>query len=614
MLARIRAFARHTEPSTRVLLAALALMATFTWIAVAARLRPTLVGPVEGVLLFVVTGAALVRARFDRGVTVILLLGLGLYLAYLGYTSFGERNYDGGPQLDYIKYIVQHHKRPPAAHCLICHHPPLYYASSAFVFAFFQSSRLADPAVGIQLFGLFLFMFFLAYGARTAALLLPEKRDQRLAVALMVFWPYSFHNSVRLHNDSMVCAFMAIAVYYVVRWAQQERPRDLYLGALFTALGLLTKSSAYAIVPVFAALLGARFFRSRDKLRFLLRGGVAAALLAGALLLNAHGKETPRMKEGPLCHKILGNACDIDKHQFVGNRVQNYVWLDFEGFLKEPYALAQREGSGRQYFWNHLLKSSLFGTHNTVADRETAYDLNRAVAGIMNVLLLGMIVYMVMGLVTASRRGLRRWSALLLNLASCVAFMAGFRALIPAPHHSDFRHVFHAVILVSIIYAGTVAHFRRKQLALAWGGRLMAFPFVLLSIFYFFPKYDWAMRVTRRVIHHDYVAWSRGVPEGTPWDKASNLFMDGNHVIELAVPDRPTASSVEVTFDNNDRYEIEIQGDTRRKLVVGPAKRKVSGLARYTERVDPPVPGVRVIRVRPLSGDLAYSMGHLTIR
>ena len=48
---------------------------------------------------------------------------------------------------------------------------------------------------------------------------------------------------------------MAVAVFYLVRWWQKERPRDLYLGALFTALGLLTKSSAYALVPVRAALL-----------------------------------------------------------------------------------------------------------------------------------------------------------------------------------------------------------------------------------------------------------------------------------------------------------------------------------------------------------------------
>jgi len=614
MLARLRTATQNPEPSTRVLLTALAVMVAFTTVAVRAHLRPAMVAPVEGVLFFVVTAAALVRARFDRGVIIILLAGLGLYLAYLGYTSFGERNYDGGPQLDYIKFIVKNHRRPPAAHCLICHHPPLYYGASALVFAFFQATRLADPAVGVQLFGLALFLLFLAYGARTAERLLPDRRDVRLATALMVFWPYSVHNSVRLHNDSMVCAWMAMAVYHVVVWAEDERPRDLYLGALFTAFALLTKSSAYAIVPVFAALLATRFLRSRDKLRFALRGAAAAAILAGALALNARGKETPRMKDGPVCHKILGNACDIDKGMFVGNDVVNYVWLDLKTFLQEPYALAQREGSGRQYFWNHFLKSSLFGTHNTLPDRKTAYELNRVAAGIMNVLLLGMILYLVIGLATTKTRALGRWTAVILNLGSAVAFMMGFRVLIPAPHHSDFRHVFHVVILVSIAYAATVAHFRRRELSLEWGGRLLAWPFILLSIFYFLPKHDLAIRLTRRVVHQQLADWSHAVPEGTAWDKESNLFIEENHTVELAVTGRPTVAQVDVTFDNNDRYEIEIEGSGSRKFVVGPAKKKIKGLARYVERIEPPVRSVRVIRVRPVGGDMAYSMGHLIIK
>lgn len=615
MLAQLRILARRTETSTRVLAAALALMVAFTTIATAARLRPMVVGPVVGVLVFVATGAALWRARFERGIVVILLAGLGLYFVYLGYTSFGERNYDGGPQLQYIEFIVKNHRRPPAAHCLICHHPPLYYGAGAVVYAFFNATRLASPAEGLQLFGLVLFMIFLAYGARTAALLLPERRDRLLATALMVFWPYSVHNSVRLHNDSMATAWMAIAVFHVVRWAQQERPRDLYLGALFTALGLLTKSSAYAVVPVLGALLVSRFFRSRDKLRFLGRGAVAVALVAGALLLNARGKETPRMKNGPLCHKILGNACDIDPRMFVENEVENYVYLDLPSFVREPYALAKREGSGRQYFWNHLLKSSLFGTHNTVADRETAYELNRAVAAVMNALLLGMIAYLGIGLVAVNKRRLaRRWAAVILNLASCVAFMMGFRALIPAPHHSDFRHVFHAVILVSIAYAAAVAHFRRAAPALGWIGRLLSVPFLALSIFYFLPKHDLAIRLTRRVVPHDLAAFARSVPEGTSWDEEGNLIIEENHILEFATPERPTVREIEVTFDGNDRYEIEIQGEGNRKIVVGPTKRKGTGLARYVEKIEPPVPAARLVRVRPLSGDMAYSMGHLIVR
>jgi hypothetical protein len=614
LLDRIRAHARHPETSTVVLSMAVGLAVFVAAAAVAARRAPPIVGVIEGVLLVIMFGAALVRARFDRGVIVILLGGLWLYLAYLGYTAYGERNYDGGPQLQYVEYIYQHHKRPPATQCLICHHPPLYYALGAIVYAFFKATRLADVTVGLQIFGLVLFLFFVAYGAKTAALLLPEKRDQRLATALFVFWPYSVHNSVRLHNDSMACALMGIASYYAVKWWKEERPRDLYLGALFTALGLLTKSSAYALVPVIFGLLALRFFRSRDKLRFVLRGALAAAILAGALVLNASGKDTPAAKNAPLCHKILGNACDIGKGQFVENKVQNYLWIDFPSFFAEPYALAERDGSGRKYFWNHLLKSSLLGTHNQIPDRETAYEMNRAVAAAMNWLLLGMVGYLALGATALRRRSIRRWAAVLLNLFSALALMVAFRALIPAPHHTDFRHIFHVVILVAIAFAATVAHFRNRFPPLAWTGRLLAVPFMALSIFYFLPKHDWAIRMTAKVVHYDIAAYGRIATDGTPWDRPANLIIEENHVVELDVKGKPKVSVVDTSFDNNDRYQIEVIGDTTWTKVVGPSRKGATGLTRYVEKVDPPVTGVHTVRVKPLSGDMAYSMGHMVVR
>jgi hypothetical protein len=38
------------------------------------------------------------------------------------------------------------------------------------------------------------------------------------------------------------------------------------------------------------------------------------------------------------------------------------------------------------------------------------------------------------------------------------------------------------------------------------------------------------------------------------------------------------------------------------------------GLVRFIERIEPPVTNVRTIRVRPVSGDYAYGMGHLIVR
>jgi predicted membrane-bound mannosyltransferase len=614
MLARLRGSLRHTAWSTRLLAGGLALTLAFTAIAAAARLRPPVTAPVYVVLALALWTLALARARFDRGVVVILVAGLGLYLAYLGYTDYGERNYDGAVQLQYIEYLVAHHARPPAAHCLICHHPPLYYALGAGVFAFFKATGLAAPTTGLQIFSLLLFLVFLAYGVRTAALFVTTKRDLRLAAALITFWPYSVHNCCRLHNDSLVSTLMAVALYFLVLWSRDDRPRHLYLGALFTALALLTKSSALVLVAVLLVLLAVRFFPARDKLRFLARAGAVALLLTGAVALNARGKERPASASAPLCHQILGNACDINQGQLLPNAPINYLYLDLRSFLEEPYALADREGSGRQYFWNHLLKSSLFGTHNTVPDPRTSYRLNRGIAEIMNVALLGMLAYLALGAISVRSRALRKWGVLLLSLASSGVFMVGFRFLIPAPHHSDFRHVFPAVIPLAAIYAATVAHFRARELALEHVGLLLAVPFLVLSIVYFLPKCDLSIRLTRHTVTRALDPYSRPVPEGTPWDKATNLRIEEDEIVEFALPAGPTVSELDVSLDGNDRYAIELVGETSRTVVVGPVKKAMIGLGHYTERVDPPVARVRTIRLRPLSGDGSYAMGHLMVR
>jgi hypothetical protein len=603
-----------TTANTPAFVAVVAFVALFTPLAVVQHVRLPILAVVYAIVAFAVVGLALARARFDRGTILIVLAGLWLYFGYLGYSDYGERNYDGGEQLRYVQYIVEHKTRPPAGHCLICHHPPLYYGLGALAYAFFQATKLAPPVTGLQLYSLACHMVFVCYGAATARRLLRTRRQLHIATALIVFWPYSIENSVRVHNDTLASTFMGVATFYVVRWAQEERPGDLYVAALVTGLGLLTKSSVYVVAGAMFVLLFLRFFRARDKLRYTRRAAATGLILATALVLNARGKDSPTSKNAPLCHKILGNACDIHQVQWVENTPRTYAYLELKSFLREPYALAERDDAGRKWFWNHLLKSSLFGTHNSTPDRETAYEVNRAVAYAMNGLLLGMDGYLLLGAaVFARRRAVKRFGAALLVLGSCIAFMIGFRVLIPAPHHTDFRHIFSVVVLVSALYAATLGRARAWRPWLEQVGRWLAIPFVALSIFYFLPKHDLVIRLTTHVVHRDLALYSKLVPEGTPWDKPSNLLIEENHIVEFATPDAPTVREVDVSLDNNDRYEIELRGDEKRKIVVGPKLDK-KGMVRYVERVDPPVANVRAIRVRALSGDMAYSLGHLILR
>ncbi|MEO7328215.1 MAG: hypothetical protein ABI193_06535 [Minicystis sp.] len=613
-LRRFTAALRASSWRTRLLAFLIFALVVFTLIAARVRIHPSALTAVYATLVLSLLTLSLLRSRLDRGVIAILAAGVGFYLYYLSYTGFGDRNYDGGAQLEYIQYILTHHKRPPVATCLICHHPPLYYALGALVLGFFNATKLCAGPTGLQMFSLLIFFFFLLYGVLTFQRFTRNKRLLRLATALIVFWPYSIANSVRLHNDTLACTLMAMAFYYALVWYQESKPRHLYLGALCTALSVLTKSSGYVMVLVLLILLAARFFTTHDRARLLRRGLFVGALLVAALGLNTLGKGEAPNSQNRLCQKILGTACDINAVQFVENQPYDYLYLDLRTFLEEPFMLADRDVSGRNYFWNHLLKSSLFGTSNRVPDKATSYELNRYIAGIMNAELLGMTAYLAVGFAFSARRALRKYAVVLLTLGMFVAFMIGFRLLIPAPHHTDFRHIYPAVILVSLLYCSTIAFFRKRGQALEYVGYALALPFLLLSIVFFIPKYQISNRLTARVMPHKLSEFTRVIAEGTPWDKEGNLVIQENETLDIEVPDRRTVSEIEVTLDNNDTYEVFIKGETEtRRLLLGPAKKK-SGLARYVEKVNPKVTQVKSIVLRPLNGDHAYSLGHLIVR
>ena len=244
-----------------VLVTALAIAFLYPFLAHAARLRMEVAGVVYIPISLLLAGLLLKRLKFDRGTIAIMLSGLVLYYLYLTYTTPGERNYDGPEQIKYLTYIYDNLAIPPSKHCFICHHPPLYYVVAAGALWFFNVVKLIPPnPLGLMIFSLGIFFAFLVYGARFARLYAEDPRVVRIATALLVFWPYSFHNSVRVHNDTLATTLIGAGMFYTARWHKEGKGRDLYVAALCAGLGILTKSTALALVAVIGLLLAWKFF------------------------------------------------------------------------------------------------------------------------------------------------------------------------------------------------------------------------------------------------------------------------------------------------------------------------------------------------------------------
>lgn len=574
-------------------------------------LGPLWLGAAVGLVALGALGVLVRRLGFDWLTTAIVLSAAALYGLYLGYTSFGERNYDGGAQLEYLRYIIEHRALPPAAHCHVCHHPPLYYLLAAAVFEVARLAGLPNPPQAVQVLSLLAYLGLVVSGVALLKRFVAERSAVWVGAGLMAFWPYGVQHSARLHNDTLVAALIVAGLYALVRWQQDGRRAALTAAGVLTALALLTKTSGVILLITLLVVLGIGLWRSTE--RWALARQALPALVSVAVAVVYLGVVQGSAGDAG-CDRLLGTACHIRSVHFVGNEPYNYLYFDLRSFLSEPYVLAEYDGSGRQLFWNHLLKSSLFGTANWVPDTELSYGVNRAIAGVLNVLLLGMTAFGLWGLVAIRRRHLERHVVLLVSVALSVALLMAFRIIVPAPHHTDFRHVFAALVPLATGYALTLSWLGRHRRALATVGYVLPVAFCLLSAVYYLPKYQWLMAHTKQHRLEQLESWSEPVEEGEPWDRPGRLCFDRNTAVEIRYRRRHRVSEVDISLDNNDSYELMVVGVKEvRRLRLGPSETVRKGLARYQVAVDPPVRSSDKVFLRPLEGDRVLCMGHLLL-
>jgi hypothetical protein len=449
------------------------------------------------------------RLDCDIRLIALVLAGMALYVLYLSYTAPEQRNYDAMSQHRYLFYVAEHAALPPPTYCNICYHPPLYYVVAALWVRFLQMTHWMPTSRGLPLLSLAFAWVFIVFGILTVRRFTRRPSAFYLATALIVFWPSAIINSIRVHNDSLASALMAGAIYFSITWYQAGHGRDLLWAAVLAALALLTKGTGLVVVAVLVVMMAVRLLRpgrAKGMARWAL---VASAILGVAFVLGAL-RGTNR-EAWSWCQVLFGDACQVDRSLFVDNRATSYLGFDAKTFLSEPY-LAAMQGTERNYFIPSLLKSSLFGTSNTVGDQDLAYPLNNRLAIVLNGLLVGMAALGLTAAGMVTRARLRRYVPVLGMAAMFIAGLAVFRLVIPSPHHNDFRHVFPLLILASLMYAQTVKEWCRRRPWLGMGMRLLALFFLTTSVLYFLPKKKLVCRHTTKATAQQWLGGTAQCP------------------------------------------------------------------------------------------------------
>lgn len=366
----------------------------------------------------------ILRRFHIRGtILLIFLLGVLFRLLYASITDTRDRTYDIDGHMEYIAYISEEGKIPDNEACWSCYHPPLYYAIMVPPWdaaGFFDLSKPRCAQWMSVFFSLLTFgcgLLCLRYYVKGGAFV--------VAGFLWAFWPGVIMASPRIGNDILFALAHVLCLWSCLRYLTRQNGRDLIFAAVFCWGAYFSKATGTVTIALWLATCLMGYF-PREHWRPTGKECVGLGLFV--LLLASIFYQ--RLSGVPL----VGNLQSLNSGLKVGNAPGNYLFFDLRDYLTNPYTSGWDDAGGREYFWNYLLKSSLFGEFRLLTT-----PLGNALAMCLNVCVLGFMGFALVGLwkIKITRVNL----LLILQAVLFVVALAVLRMNAPYACSNDFRYI-----------------------------------------------------------------------------------------------------------------------------------------------------------------------------
>ena len=391
------------------------------------------------------------RFKIDRRLILIFFLGLLLRVGYTQATFFDERGHDTGGHVHYIHLIADFHHIPAANECWTCYHPPVYYVASAGVWTAAEWFGIT-PQDAVKWFDFLISLVALAFGIACIKNSL-WGTPRYIAALLWSVWPSFILASPRLGNDILFYAMHVIALWGCISYIKTSMGKFLLTAVIAAAAAYWTKSTgAIAFGLVGLTVLIHTVPRLLRKLSRLEWASVSLLAVVGIIVIV-------RVLGGD----VVANAGGNDNTVLIRNDPGNFLFFDIRTFLTQPYTDPWHDELGRQFFWNYLAKTSLFGE----------FKLLQTTAGNW---LASLVSASFLALFGFGLRGLwkSRWTKVQVLLAAQALFffsaMIALRLKYPFSCSNDFRYI--VPVLLSCLpwvaegIAGDSASVKSKSLGL----------------------------------------------------------------------------------------------------------------------------------------------------
>jgi len=375
--------------------------------------------------------------RLKTSFTFAFLLGIGVlvrvfFFLDLSYTQFA---YDVDGHVEYIKLIAEHNKLPDINECWTCYHPPIYYSVSqpfwrmGSILSISETQMLQFQSLLFSILTLFFGFFCLKQFLCGKSLVLGS--------VLWCFWPTLILSAPRIGNDQFFYVTHIITLWLCIKYIATTNPRRgkyLLLAVIISALSYWTKSTGIISIGIMSLTILIGYFprESNKPTKTELIAIIASIfLVASILLIKIYGNSN-----------LVGNASGLHSGLRVGNEPANYLFFDIKDFIVHPYASPWEDAGGRQYFWNYLFKTSLFGEFKILTNQTGLW-----LATFINLSFLGVLFFAFRGWWKSK---ITKTTFLLMSQA--IAFIAALfflRFSHPYSCSNDFRYIL--PILLSLI-------------------------------------------------------------------------------------------------------------------------------------------------------------------
>jgi hypothetical protein len=291
----------------------------------------------------------------------VVILGIALRILYFNATPFSVRSNDADAHVEYVQWMLDHRSIPMPNDGWEFFQPPLYYAISSF-FAETANSLFGSKAAflwSLQLESLLLSIGTLLAGIWVGCILFPYEKYRRRTVlfaSLVATFPALIFSASKINNDVLVQMLSVLAVGFLLRFWQTGKLSHWSALNGFIILGMLTKlSMVFYLPPAYLCL----FFS--DKISWRRKWGIGLISLLIVLVCTEWFYVFTYLAGDAF---PVGNRNALNPELAISNGVFSFFGFNPVRFISLPFLNPFIDESGRQYFWEYVLKSSLFGEYD----------------------------------------------------------------------------------------------------------------------------------------------------------------------------------------------------------------------------------------------------------